>query len=396
MNVVRQHPPRTRTFDDRPLLVLWETTKACALACAHCRADAQPMPGPDDLTTHEGYELIDSLAAIGAPRPILILTGGDCLARPDLVELVSYARAARLPVALAPSVTPRLTAATMSEMHRLGARTASVSLDGASPRSHDTLRRVPGHFDETIHKIALLKECGFTVQVNTTVTGDNIDELARVAAVLYRNGVDIWEVFFLISTGRGTDVAATSPAQNEDVCHFLVDASRYGMTVRTVEAPFFRRVALERREAGDVATEVAFDVGEHYLSLRDELIDELGAPHSPMRAPSAATRDGKGVIFVSNAGDVYPSGFLPMRLGNVKQRALVDIYRDDPVLRSIRSASFAGACGSCTYADLCGGSRARAYAATGDALAEDPGCLLVEESLGASTSVAVGPRSMTG
>jgi radical SAM protein len=357
-------------FDDRPLLVLWETTRACALACRHCRADAQAVGGADDLTTDEAYALLDELSRIGRPRPICILTGGDCLARPDIAEIVAGAARLGVTVAMAPSVTPRLTSTTMHKFQQLGVRSLSVSLDGAVPSTHDAVRGVPGHLDTTLERITMLKDTGFKVQVNTTVMQRNLGELASIASLLHRLGVEVWEVFFVIGTGRGTTVEATSAEQNEEVCNFLVDASRYGMTVRTVEAPFFRRVALERSSAD------ADDVGDLYVRLRDQLHYELGPPRREVRAPSSATRDGKGVVFVAANGDVYPSGFLPLRLGSVRERPLLDIYREHPLLRSIRSAAFGGECGSCTYSNLCGGSRSRAYATSGDPLGDDPGCVL--------------------
>ena len=366
---------RPRQFDDRPLLVFWEMTKACDLACFHCRACAQPDPGPDELTSAEGRALIDEMSAIGRPRPILILTGGDCLKRPDVIELVAYAKERSVPVALAPSVTPQLTDSNLEALRANGVKTVSLSLDGASASTHDSVRGIAGHFDDTLKAIATLQGHGFTVQINTTVMAPNLEQLADIAALMHDTGIDIWEVFFLITTGRGTDVIASTPQQNEDICHFLVDASRHGFTVRTVEAPFFRRVTAQRRAA--VAVDSFPATGELYERLHARLVSLLGEPSAPVRAPSAATRIGKGIIFVAANGDVYPSGFLPMRLGNVRDQSLVEIYRDNPVLRAIRDASFSGVCGSCTYAQLCGGSRARAYATSGDPLGSDPGCVLV-------------------
>lgn len=371
-----------RSFEDRPLLVFWETTKACDLACLHCRACAQPGPEADELTLDEGRRLIDELSSIGRPRPILVLTGGDCLKRPDILELVAYASERTVPVAVAPSVTPQLRDETLSALRERGVKTASLSLDGALAATHDGVRGIPGHFEATKRAIAALKGHGFTVQVNTTVMAPNIEQLADVAALVHATGVDIWEVFFLIATGRGTEELASSPRQNEDVCHFLVDASRYGFTVRTVEAPFFRRVTAQRRS--QTPDESAPGTGDLYQRLSARLVALLGGAQAPVRAPSAATRDGKGIIFVAANGDVYPSGFMPLRLGNVRERALVEIYRDHPVLRSIRAAAFVGACGACAYAQLCGGSRARAFVTTGDPLASDPGCLVAEMAGAAS------------
>lgn len=367
---------RPRQFDDRPLLVFWETTKACLLACYHCRADAQRSPGPGELSTTEGRALIDELAVLERPRPVLILTGGDCLMRPDIVDLATHAQARSVPVAIAPSVTARLTPEILARLRAVGVKTASLSLDGASAGTHESIRGVEGHFSDTVEAIRLLKAHGFTVQINTTVMQNNVHELPGVVKLLRDERVDIWEVFFLINTGRGIDVGALDAAENEDVCHFLVDAARYGFTVRTVEAPFFRRVATERKRASATVTYRTFDVGGLYLRLKSQLDALLGQPEKPVKAPTVATRDGKGIVFVAADGAVYPSGFLPITLGNVRDRGLIAIYREHPLLREIRDARFAGLCGTCEYADLCGGSRARAHAATGDPLGEDPACVL--------------------
>lgn len=365
-----------RQFDSRPLLVFWEMTKACELACAHCRADAQRDPGPDELSTAEGFALIDDLAGIGRPRPILILTGGDCLKRDDIVTIAAHAKSMGVPAAIAPSVTPQLTSPRLWALCEQGVKTASLSLDGATAGTHDAVRGIDGHFEATLAAISRLQRHGLTVQINTTVMRSNIGELGDIASLMHEMNVDIWEVFFLITTGRGTGIEASTAEENEDICNFLVDASQYGFTVRTVEAPFFRRVALERRRAGGMPAETEFEHGALYSQLHDRLQTLLGPPTAPVRAPSAATRDGKGIIFVAADGDVYPSGFLPLRLGNVRDQSLMQIYRDDPLLRAIRDADFAGQCGVCEHADLCGGSRSRAYAASGDPLGEDPGCIL--------------------
>jgi radical SAM protein len=378
MTHVTAHGPARGQFNDRPLLVFWEMTKACQLACFHCRANAQFVGGPDELSTTEGTELIDTLASIGSPRPILILTGGDCLMRDDVVALAAYAQSVHVPVAIAPSVTSRLADSTLASLRRVGVKSASLSLDGATSVTHDAVRGIDGHFDSTLEAIVRLRDHGFTTQVNTTVMPSNVRELADVAAVLHGLRVDVWEVFFLITTGRGSEIAATSARENEAICNFLVDASRYGFTVRTVESPFFRRVARERANGTVPSTAPGED--PTYVFLRDRLLTLLGPSAAPVRAPSASTRDGKGIIFVGSNGDVYPSGFLPIALGNVRQNSLIDVYRDHPLLRSIRSARFEGPCGSCEHADMCGGSRSRAFATYGNPLASDPGCVLVAEA----------------
>ncbi|MGO9582544.1 MAG: TIGR04053 family radical SAM/SPASM domain-containing protein [Acidimicrobiales bacterium] len=369
----------TMSFDQVPRLVFWETTKACPLACVHCRATAQRGPAPGELTTEEGRALIDELAAARRPSPILILTGGDCLQRPDLAELTAHAHASGVPVAISPSVSPSLNAATLSMLRANGVHVASLSLDGAVAETHEQVRQVPGHFADTVSAIGLLHDNGFEVQVNSAVMAQNVRELADIAALLIGHGVRTWEVFFLVGVGRGESVTEIESDEYEDVCHFLVDAARYGMVVRTVEAPFFRRVRHWRSQAlaSNIDPAVEFALGRLYLDLRARLRELVGPPRSEVLAPTAATRDGKGIVFVAHDGQVYPAGFLPLALGSVRDSPLLELYRDDPVLRAIRKAEFPGRCGRCEYADECGGSRARAYAATGDPLADDPACSYV-------------------
>jgi AdoMet-dependent heme synthase len=351
------------------MLVFWETTRACLLACRHCRASATTTPPPGELSTVEGRWLIDQVAGFGRPYPILVLTGGDCLLRPDLFELVDYAVSLGIPACLSPSVTPLLTADTIRRIAGSGVRAVSVSLDGSGPQTHDGIRGIAGHFDQTITAIRQLVAAGLTVQINTTVMAENVDELPAVAELLAQTGAHIWEVFFLVQVGRGTAATPLTPAAHEDVCHFLYDASAYGFVVRTVEAPFFRRVVTARRAGAAPAASA------RYQRLSADLTARLGSSAAQPSAHTAPTRDGKGIVFISSDGQVYPAGFLPVGLGSVRTRPLADIYRDHPLLRSIRSAEFTGQCGACEYADLCGGSRARAYAASGDPLGPDPACL---------------------
>lgn len=375
-------PITTANFDDRPHLVFWETTKACPLACVHCRAFAQPAPLPGELTTGEGVRLIDELASGPRPRPILVLTGGDCLSRGDVVALAAYGQRVGVPVAIAPSVSPRMTPELLRQLHAHGVTRASLSLDGATPETHEGIRQVAGHFEATIDAIKLLAGCGFQVQINTTVMTRNVRELAEIAALVRNLDVGTWEVFFLISVGRGRDVEEIGPHDARDVAHFLVDAAQYGMLVRTVEAPFFR--GIHRSRAATPQRDVAgrFGLGSLYCHLSSRLDHELGPPTHRVTAPTLATRDGKGIIFVAHDGAVYPSGFLPLSLGNVREAGLLPVYREHALLRSIRAAEFPGRCGSCSDSDLCGGSRARAYARTGDALADDPACVLATTGSG--------------
>jgi radical SAM protein len=355
-------------YNQRPMLVFWETTRACLLACRHCRASATALPLPGELSQAEGYDLIDQIAAFGRPYPILVLTGGDCLLRPDLFELAGYASGVGLPVCLSPSVTPLLTPAVIEKIAASGIRAVSISLDGARPATHEGVRGIAGHFAATVQAVRALADAGLTVQVNTTVMAANAAELADIAELTVSSGARIWEVFFLVQVGRGTAEGALMPAEHEEICHFLYEAAHYGVIVRTVEAPFFRRVVTGRR-LGDRPPD-----GALYRSLSARLHDLLGPPRARPSAHTTPTRDGKGILFVAHDGEVYPAGFLPLGLGNVRSQPLSAIYREDPLLRAIRGARFGGRCGRCEYADLCGGSRARAYAASGDPLGEDPAC----------------------
>ena len=355
-------------LDRRPILVFWETTRACGLACRHCRASAIAEALPGELSTADGLKLVESLAGFGSPRPVLVATGGDVLMRHDLDAIADRARELRVPLALAPSVTPLLTEARVASLRRRGVKIASISLDGATRATHDGIRGVDGHFERTLEAIRLLRRGGLTVQVNTVVMRETVEELPAIARLVRDTGAGIWELFFLVQVGRGSRLEELTPAENEDVCHFLVDASRYGFVVRTVEAPFFRRVVAERA-SGQVPSG-----SELALRLRSGLLAELGAPRTEPRAQTKGTRDGRGIVFVGHDGTVTPSGFLPLALGNVKDDDLVELYRHHPLLQSIRAAAFAGQCGRCPYREACGGSRARAFAATGDPLGEDPAC----------------------
>ena len=387
--------PVARTWDERPLLLFWEMTRACPLACAHCRASALHTGLPGELTTEEGKRFLDDAAQFGSPSPILVMTGGDPLARPDFYELLAHARSRKIRVALAPAVSPALSPEAMVRLREGGVNAVSISLDGARAATHEGIRNVPGHWEETQRTLAQLVEHGFMVQVNTTVMQENVEELAELAALLKDLGVHVWEVFFLVQVGRGTAVAEVSPQECEDVSQFLVDAACYGFIVRTVEGPFFRRVVTWRADiadgklpAGEVPT------GPLYARLSAELKSLLGPPSERPKATSAGTRDGNGILFVGHDGEVSPAGFLPFPLGNVKERSVVDIYKTHPLLQDIRAARYHGRCGACEYRELCGGSRSRAFAHHGDALGDDPACAYTPAGYVAAAAAPVAHRPL--
>lgn len=357
------------TFANKPILVFWETTRACPLSCVHCRADAIENALPGELTTDEGKGLVDQIAAFGKPAPLIILTGGDPLKRRDIYDLMGYAKSKGIGVALSPAVSDSLTLDVLERIKAAGVSSISVSLDGAVKETHDEIRKVNGTYDRTIETIRSSLEIGLSIQVNTAVMRQNIREIPRIFELLSGLGVKTWEVFFLIKTGRGMDVIDISAEESESVCNFLYDASKYGMIIRTVEAPFIRRVAKQRSENGD------YWKGDVYQNMRLELASSNGMPTGQSTIRPVGTLDGDGIIFVAYDGTISPGGFLPFPAGNVKADNIVDVYTKNDVFVGIRNRKFGGACGVCAFKKECGGSRARSYAYDGNPLGSDPACL---------------------
>ncbi len=346
-------------FHHAPQNVYWEVTRACDLVCQHCRADAQVHRHPEELTFEEGKALLRDIATLGS---LLIFTGGDPLKRPDLLDLMAYARELRIPFGITPSTTPLLTRSVIEDFKAVGVMALGLSLDGPTPEIHDTFRGFEGAFDRALEVLGWAEEVGLPVQVNTTVTARNIHRIPDMLPLLSRfpRAVRRWSLFVLIPVGRGVALGMPDP---EDLDALLDWTDRVRdqapFHIRTVEAPHYR-VRLAR--------------------TLQTLPDEVRARR--LRAIGAGIRDGNGVIFVSHTGDVHPSGFLPVVLGNVRERPLSAIYRESPVLQVLRDPDrFGGRCGRCRYRYLCGGSRARAWGVHGDMLAEDPLCTAFEEDL---------------
>lgn len=372
---------------NRPFIVIWEVTRACQLVCRHCRADSQHDRNALELDTSEGKRLLDSIAAYDPPRPIVVLTGGDPFERDDLAELVAHGTAVGLHISLSPSVTPRLTRSRLTELRAAGAHAVSLSLDGASAATHDGFRGFAGVFDATLRAAADVTDVGFRLQINSTVTRSNVDELPQMLAIAKDLHAALWSVFFLVPTGRGRQLDALEPAAVEEVLHWLHDVSDH-VAIKTTEAPYFRRVAMQRAAVDDV--DASFPPGELRASLRRRTIELLGDLHGERRAPRPPldVNAGRGFAFIDHLGVVYPSGFLPLPAGSVRTDPFPDVYRDSALLRSLRDPDgFGGRCGRCEYRTLCGGSRSHAFAITGDPLAEDPSCAYLPQS---GTPVGVG------
>ena len=364
-------PPWTKKVDysAKPIFVCWETTKSCLLSCRHCRATAIKESQPGELDSRSGMMLIDQLVEFDEPYPALLLTGGDPLMRPDIFDLIRHAQQRGIYTAVAASVTRLLTRDRLELMRDRGVEIVSVSMDGASAAIHDRIRDIPGTWQATLQAIEMAKSCGMRLQVNTTVMKSNLRDLADIFHLAKERGAVAWEVFFLIRTGRGSSLENPEPGECEEVAHFLYDATRYGIPVRTSEGPHFRRVYVQRQN-GAVAPQ-----GELYRHLSDRLRTLEGEPKNTPSLRINATGDGKGIIFIGHDGEVYPSGFLPLSLGNVKDGNLKTIYTTHPLLLAMRNpANLKGRCGACEHKAICGGSRSRAYAEFQDPLQEDPAC----------------------
>ena len=356
--------------------MIWEVTRACDLVCQHCRADAVRERHPFELTTDEGRSLLDEIAKFGPPHPLVVLTGGDPFTRDDLEELVAHGSVRGLSMALSPSVTPRLDRDVLAGLRQAGAKAVSLSLDGPDAATHDGFRGVTGVFDATLEAARTVKDLGFRLQINTTVSRATVAGLPGVLRQVLEFDAFLWSVFFLVTTGRGAHLQPLDAHETEDVLHWLADVAEV-VPIKTTEAPHFRRVVLQRAAAGGGAAADGAR-GAIYQQLRAGLGELLA--ERPVRTriprPPLDVNAGRGFVFVDHVGAVYPSGFLPVPVGSVRDRALGDIYRQAPLLRSLRRPDhFHGRCGACEFRDMCGGSRSRAYAVTGDPLGEDLSCI---------------------
>jgi radical SAM protein len=387
-------------FDETPFLVIWEVTQSCDLTCKHCRAAAQPIPHPDELTTAEGKALIDQIAAMGVP--IFVFTGGDPMKRADVFELIRYAAGKGVQVALTPSATPLLTREAIFKLKEAGLVRLGISLDGSTAAINDSFRGLPGAYARTVQAIEWANEAGIPIQVHTTISRHNAADLDSLCALFERLAIVMWNVFFLVPVGRGQLDDLLTGDEFEQVFAKIYELSqRVNFQIKTTEAMHYRRYLLqhnleERRIshghpvkstgyspniAPAESARASAPAGNSKENSPQSLAYEAGAPTSDAqtRTQSWATRrvnDGKGFLFVSHVGNVYPSGFLPIHAGNIRQTPLSEIYRNAPIFKSLRDTSkLEGKCGVCEYKEICGGSRARAYALTGDPLAPEPCCI---------------------
>jgi radical SAM protein with 4Fe4S-binding SPASM domain len=335
-------------FSDRPFIVIWEVTRACSLACRHCRAEANLSRHPLELTIDEARRFLDQVQRCG-PK-LFVLTGGDPIRRHNLEQLIGDATERGLRVSLSPSATPEFARVDLSRFREAGVERISLSLDGARRETHDRFRGVAGTWNWTMEAIANAALAGIPVQINTTFTRQNLAEFDEFVALLDEIQPALWSVFQLVPTGRGRVEDLLTAEQMEDLFERLARLSLHApYDIKTTEGQHYRRVVLQQRARG--------------------------AKPSGLRAPPGLN-DGKGFVFVSHIGNIQPSGFLPMTAGNVRTDELLEVYRNSPIFRALRDPELLkGKCGRCEFKTICGGSRARAYAMTGDFLEEEPLCL---------------------
>jgi radical SAM protein len=349
-------------FGRAPFIVIWEVTRACGLACRHCRADAQPHRLPDELTTAEGLALLSHVREEFG-EVLLVFTGGDPLERADLHQLIAHAAGLGLRAAITPSATPLLTDGAIAALQASGIARMALSLDGADAATHDAFRGVPGTFARTLAAFACARRLGLETQLNTTIARHNLDQVERIAALAEWLGVSLWSVFSLVATGRAARAQVPTPGEQERVYRTLA------------------RLALDPRTSFDIKT----TAGQPYYRVLAQARAAAAAGGAPPpaiqgRAPRGVN-DGNGFVFISHTGEICPSGFLPLVAGNVRTHRLADVYRSDELFVRLRQPdTFSGKCGRCEFNRVCGGSRSRAHALTGDAFASDPTCVYVPKA----------------
>ncbi|HET8944872.1 MAG TPA: TIGR04053 family radical SAM/SPASM domain-containing protein [Dehalococcoidia bacterium] len=352
-------------FSQSPFTLAWEVTRACALSCLHCRAVAQPKADPRELNHEEAIRVIDQIREVG--DPILVVTGGDPLMRRDVFDLLSYAVSLGLRTSLTPSATALANAKNLAKVRDTGVLRLAVSLDGPTAESHDAFRGFRGTFDRTMGIMRDAKEVGLALQINTTVSRYNFPVLDQMVDIVANAGAVQWSVFFLVPTGRGKMDDMVTPEQHEQVFNWLYDLSRTApFDVKSTAAPAYRRVAIQRAQAASEGQDQRPVAGAGF-----RFADGLNRP-------AMGVNDGNGFAFISHIGEVCPSGFLPIVAGNVREQSFAEIYRNSPLFKELRDqARLKGKCGVCEFGSVCGGSRARAYAVTGDYMETDPSCAYV-------------------
>lgn len=331
-------------------VVVWEVTRACSLHCQHCPMGAEPQRSPLELSTYEGYKTIDQIATLEPSR--FVISGGDPLEREDVFQFLEYAKRRGLDPAVALSPTAELTRQAMNEIARKGTSRIVMSLDDATALRHDALRGIPGTFAATLDAARWAREAGIAVEFNTLISRRNAAHLSDILALILSLGADAWNLYFLVPVGGAKMVDVLTAEEVERVFEFI-DGAAESIAIRVIEAPHYRRHRLQKTSGA-------------WSDFAGYQADDNAA---------VATHDARGVVFISHSGEVRPSELLPLSAGNIRYRALGAIFRGGDLFVALRDPrNLKGKCSRCEYARVCGGSRARAFAASGDLFGSDPLC----------------------
>ncbi len=391
------HSAATKQYT--PRLIFWEVTKGCNLRCIHCRATATELMSPSDLPTGKALNIISQIADFG--NPILVLSGGEPLYRADIFELAEYATSRGLRTALATNGT-LVTRDVAEKVKKAGIKRVSISLDGADASTHDSFRGIPGAFDAAIYGMRNLQHVGVSVQINTTIARHNAHQLPDVLKLARSLGADALHTFLLVPVGCGVDIAAeqmVAPDEYERMLNWFYDQSLAGdIELKATCAPHYFRVVRQRRAAERLAgreqaappslhpheigpTEMTMP-GSTGISLKPGGGPPAGHSGHPgghpgdMNATTKGCLAGTGVCFISHEGEVFPCGYLPAIAGDLRQQSFAEIWNESSVFNQLRDDdNLKGKCGCCEFRHVCMGCRARAFAATGDFLAEEPFCV---------------------
>lgn len=357
-------------YHETPITVAWEITRACQLSCIYCRAEVERKPHPIELSVEDGFRVIDDIVDIGTH--ILVITGGDPLMRPDVHHVIDYAVSKGLQVELAVSATKLATRQSLQRIKNSGVSIVHVGLDGPSPEEHDTFKGSLGSYQRTMEILEDLEGLPIPIQISTTISRYNLHVLPNLVRTLTRRNVAVWNLFFLVPFRRAWASDMITPSEHESVYQWLYYLSKHApFHIRATAAPGYNRVAIQMRRPRAGTKNASWEFTGTDYSLR-----------SSQPPPEVIVNDGKGICLIDHLGNVCPGEFLQLPAGNVRNRPLAEIYKESPLFRDLRDPSkLRGKCGACEFKSVCGGSRARAYAVTGDYLAPDPSCPYVPIAL---------------
>ncbi len=338
-----------------PRLIAWEITRSCNLNCIHCRAASSKSPYKNELTTEEIFRIMEEIKEVG--NPIIILTGGEPLLRPDVFGIAKKAIELGFKPVLATNGT-LINKEIAKKIKDSGIARVSISLDGASAEVHDNFRGVSGAFEGAMKGILTLKEAKIPIQINTTVTAVNVNELPKIHELAKNIGAVAHHIFVLVPVGRGKELQKRSltPEEYEKILNWFYDQrEKSGLQLKATCAPMYYRILRQRAKAeGKKVTFETFGL-------------------------DALTRGclaGIGFCFISHIGIVQPCGYLEIHCGDLRKQTFKEIWENSEVFNNLRDfKKYKGKCGKCEYIRVCGGCRARAYYATGDYLEEEPLCI---------------------